>query len=90
MKNMGLSFKNMQSKEKALEELAQMTIAVYLVRVLSQMAGEEIDHCFWINAERRIILDGAESFEVRLNKRAIRLCGMNKNGVHDAEVLMNA
>lgn len=86
-KRIGLVLGNMESRVRALDELAQMRSAVYVVRVASRKSGEEIDHCFRLDANSRIILDGAEDYAIKMSRRSIRLCGLEREGLHVAEVL---
>lgn len=85
---MRLNLGNMQRKLSGLNGLEQMTKGVYLVKKASQEAGEEIDDCFRNDPERRIILNSAETFAKRLNKRTIRLYGINKRFLSVVVALM--
>lgn len=90
VKVMGLNLGKMESTFRALYELVQMTNGVYLVRMASQEAEDEIYHCFCIDARHRIILDVVDTCAIRSNKRIVWLFGMNKKVLHVADVLMIA
>lgn len=90
LKKIALKLRNMQSKVRALDELAQMKSGGYLVRMASQEAGEQVDHCFGIDVRRRVFLDGADTLAIRLRKSTKQLRGMNKMRPYIAEGLMIA
>lgn len=87
-RKIGLVLGRMESRVSALNELVRMRSGVYLMRVASRESGEEIDHCFSLDANLRVILDGAEDCAIKLSNRTIGLCGMDRKGLHVAEALV--
>lgn len=87
-KKIGLSLGDMKSKMRALGVFAQVRSGVYLVRAASRLLKEEIDHSFCFDADTGVILNSAEKYAVRLRRRTMDMCGMEKKGLDLSDVLM--